>query len=235
MDTPESITLKRCTKCGELKPRDQFSKDVSRKDQLNKHCKACNAAYRAENAERIRKYQRRWEAENREQYREHKRNYDEANREQVRDRQRRYRAANLDAIREQKRQYRAEHRENERARRRQWRERNPEKAREANRRWRIENPDMCRAHVHRRRAVKANNGGTYTTADLAAIRAAQTDKQGRLICWACGKPIKSNPHIDHWIPLDKSGSNGAGNLHYMHAKCNLIKGAKHPTELGRLL
>jgi hypothetical protein len=96
-------------------------------------------------------------------------------------------------------------------------------------------PEKYRAHSHNRRARKHNAGGSYTVADIAAIRAAQTDKQGRLICWACNKPIVGKPHLDHWIPLGKGGTNDPGNLHYMHAKCNLSKSAKHPTEIGRLL
>lgn len=233
--SPDSTTLKRCSKCGEWKSPDLFSKDRSRKDGLNVHCKACNAIYRAQNADSIREFKRRWEAENRERLREHKRNYDEANREKVRDRQRRYRADNLETIREQKRQYRAERREKERANRRRWREQNPDKVRAANRRWRTENPEMCCAHQNRRKALKLGNGGTYTVSELASIRAAQTDKKGRLICWKCGEPIIGTPHLDHWIPLDKSGLNSAGNLHYMHARCNMSKGAKHPSEIGRLL
>jgi hypothetical protein len=93
-----------------------------------------------------------------------------------------------------------------------------------------------RASNHNRRARKQITGGTRTAADdLSAIRAAQTDKKGRLICWRCNKPIKETPHLDHWIPLDKGGSNDPGNLHYMHATCNLTKSAKHPFELGVLL
>jgi 5-methylcytosine-specific restriction endonuclease McrA len=101
---------------------------------------------------------------------------------------------------------------------------------------------------HKRRAKLRGNGGTYTAADLAAIRAAQTDKRGRLICWKCNTPIigddppphlpngvRLSPHLDHWIPLDKGGTNDAGNLHYMHGLCNLEKGAKTPTEIGRLI
>lgn len=101
--------------------------------------------------------------------------------------------------------------------------------------WRRANPDKVTAANNRYRARKMGNGGNYTADDLAAIRAAQTDKQGRLICWACNKPIVGKPHLDHWIPLDKGGTNDPGNLHYMHAKCNLKKSVKHPTEIGRLL
>ena len=84
--------------------------------------------------------------------------------------------------------------------------------------------------------------------DLDAIRKAQTDRHGRLICWACGYPIVGNEpppifpdaahlpsHVDHWVPLKHDGSNDAGNLHIMHGICNLKKGSKHPMEIGRLL
>ena len=96
-------------------------------------------------------------------------------------------------------------------------------------------PDIVIAQYHRRKARKLNNGGTFTPADLAAIRAAQTDAKGRLICAWCHKPIIDTPHLDHWIPLSKGGANDAGNLRYMHAKCNLSKGAKHPHDMGRLI
>lgn len=101
--------------------------------------------------------------------------------------------------------------------------------------WRSANPDKVRISRNKRRFRIQSAEGTYSAGDLAAIRAAQTDKCGRLICWRCGKPIKGTPHLDHWIPLAKGGANEAGNLHYMHGRCNQSKGAKHPTEIGRLL
>jgi hypothetical protein len=106
------------------------------------------------------------------------------------------------------------------------------------------------AHIGRaeRRARVMNAEGTYTPDDLKAIRAAQTDRRGRLICWACEYPIIGDeppphrpngarlpPHLDHWIPLRHGGRNDAGNLHYMHGVCNLSKSDKMPAELGRLL
>jgi hypothetical protein len=88
---------------------------------------------------------------------------------------------------------------------------------------------------HNRRARRRHASGTITKADIDAIRASQTDKRGRLICWRCNKPITGTPHLDHWIPLALGGTNGPGNLHYMHGLCNMSKGAKHPTEIGRLI
>lgn len=44
MDTPDSTTLKRCTKCGETKPRQAFSVRRSVKCGLQSHCKSCQSA-----------------------------------------------------------------------------------------------------------------------------------------------------------------------------------------------
>jgi hypothetical protein len=92
-----------------------------------------------------------------------------------------------------------------------------------------------KAKEQKRRAKERGIDADCSAADLIAIRQAQTDKRGRLICWRCRKPITDTPHLDHFIPFDKGGSHTAGNLHYMHAKCNLNKSNKHPHELGMLI
>jgi hypothetical protein len=143
--------------------------------------------------------------------------------------------------------YNREWRENNRERTREnarrgsaaYRDRNRDKVRERDREFmrkmRVENPDYIRLIRHKSRANRRKATGSHTVADLVAVRAAQTDAKGRLICWECGKPIRGTPHLDHWIPLAKGGTNDAGNLHYMHAKCNMKKNAKMPTEIGRLI
>jgi 5-methylcytosine-specific restriction endonuclease McrA len=105
---------------------------------------------------------------------------------------------------------------------------------EYQRKYRQKNTDRMRVYSGRRHQL-ISNGGSFTADDLVAIRAAQTDKKGRLICWRCGKPIKGTPELDHWIPIAKGGRNDAGNLHYMHRTCNRSKHAKMPTEIGRLI
>lgn len=211
MDTPDLTTLKRCTKCGELKSREQFTKDTIRKDGLRVHCRACTTKaarrYRDNDVEANRERQRRWRADHREVAKERQRRHYQVIREEVSEQRRLLRETNRDAINERKRAYNRS----------------------------LNGNAVNKASNHNRRAHRSSNGGVLTTSDLATIRAAQTDKQGRLICWRCGNPIKSTPHLDHWIPLDKGGSNDPGNLHYMHARCNLTKHSKHPAEIGRLL
>lgn len=94
---PESV--KCCTKCGLVKPLDEFSQERRSRDGRSSACKACrNAAQWAR---------------------------DEANRDAVRERNRLYRQANLDTIRAQQRQYDADHRDQRREAERQRRTDNP--------------------------------------------------------------------------------------------------------------
>jgi len=227
MDSTDDTTTKRCPQCEEVKPRDQFSKDKSRNDGLQTRCKACNSAYERANRERDREHHRQYAqrryAEN-PGYKEYQKEYRASHIEWRRAYDREWKRNNYDKDREYQKRYYEANKDAIRA-----------KARERSRVWRASNPDKLAEQSHRRRARKRGAGGVCTAADLITIRAGQTDKRGRLICWRCGKPIKDTPHLDHWIPLIEGGTNDPGNLHYMHAHCNLTKQAKHPAEMGRLL
>jgi 5-methylcytosine-specific restriction endonuclease McrA len=201
-------THKACIKCGELKPAttEYFYVDHG---NLRLECKVCNAAK-----------SREWYAANRDR----KADWDKA-----------YRAAHPGEAAQKTRAWREANPGRDAINNKAYRLAHPEKKSAQHKAWKAANPDKVKANHNRRRARKAGNGGDYTAEDAAAIRAAQTDKQGRLICWKCGKPIKGTPHLDHWQPLKHGGPNSAGNLHYLHARCNLEKGTKLPAELGRLL
>jgi hypothetical protein len=232
-------THKRCNKCGELKPLDAFNKNSSESDGFNNRCRDCvhisSKQYRERHRDEINEKKRRHRAEHAPEARAYAKQYRADHVETIRERKRRYSAANAEKERARARLWAAEHPEaiQERSRR-NYAERSEEK-RDYQRQWHANNPDKVKVHRLTRRAKKANSAGVCTLNDLASIRAAQTDKKGRLICWRCGKPINGTPDLDHWIPLDKSGAHSAGNLHYMHARCNRSKGAKHPTEIGRLI
>jgi hypothetical protein len=131
--------------------------------------------------------------------------------EKVRAYARAYREANRDHVREYQREYDRAYLKTEKGR------------------------AVQKAKEQRRRAKERGIDADCSAADLVAIRQAQTDKRGRLICWRCRKPITDTPHLDHFIPFDKGGHHTAGNLHYMHAECNLNKSNKHPHELGMLI
>lgn len=246
MDIPDLTTLKCCLKCGEMKPATREYFRVTSSGSLRAGCRACeaeagkawyavNKEHKAEldkvrreaNKERIAETSKAWRAANKERRAEYGKSWREANpgygkawREANKERHAKSRKAWYEA---NKNRYAETHKA--------WYEANPEYSKK----WYKANLDKTKTYSQRRRARKVGNGGNHTAADIVAIRAAQTDRKGRLICWRCGKPIIDTPHIDHWIPLKHGGQNDPGNLHYMHAKCNLSKGAKHPTEIGRLL
>lgn len=227
MDTIDSTTpLKRCYRCGRMFPAtgDYFHSRKTAKDGLNRECKECNRAK-----------SREWYHSNQERGKATRRAWAEANREANSNYKREWKKANRERLSQKAKEWYAENKETIRIRRKRWYDANTEHARAYALEWQKNNPDRAKANQGKHRARKQSADGTYTARDLAAIRAAQTDKQGRLICWRCGKPIYDTPDLDHWIPLDKQGANHAGNLHYMHATCNRSKGAKHPTEIGRLL
>ena len=96
--------MKACTRCGEVKPLDQFSRQTANKDGLAYMCRTCKSA-----AGKAR-YQ--------------------AKREHALEVMRKYRAANVERIRAFDRAYAKAHREEATARRRQWELDNPERARE---------------------------------------------------------------------------------------------------------
>jgi hypothetical protein len=78
---PDLDDLKRCTKCGEEKPRAEFSRARSRKDGRAAHCKACVRRWQQENAEHLAEYHRRWQQSNRDKKRAQDRRYRERNRQ----------------------------------------------------------------------------------------------------------------------------------------------------------
>jgi hypothetical protein len=83
---PDSAS-KTCSKCGAVKPLDQFYKDRTKRDGHQGICRECQRGL---------EHQRYWA--NREARLEWQRRYTEANGQAIRDYQRRYRQANRDAV-----------------------------------------------------------------------------------------------------------------------------------------
>lgn len=249
MDTLDSTTLKRCSKCREEKPRDQFHKNKTASDGLHNQCKTCRSTYRAEHKEELREYKQRYRAENREAILESKRQYYAANAERLGERQREYNAINAERIAARKREYYLAHIDHVR----EYRAKNADRIREQGRTYRAANAERVReykrtvrqspdgkaahrAESHNRRARAMATGGKHTAADINRARLAQIDKRGRLICWWCAQPIDGEYHVDHRVPIARGGSNDPGNLVISCPTCNLRKHDKLPQEWnGRLL
>lgn len=81
----------------------------------------------------------------------------------------------------------------------------------------------------KRRGLLRNAFGKPTVEDIERLYELQEG-----ICTFCNKPLGEDIHVDHWVPLSKGGSNDRLNLRLLHEKCNLVKGARHPSEFPLL-
>ncbi|WP_157379373.1 HNH endonuclease signature motif containing protein [Burkholderia ubonensis] len=131
--------MKACSKCKVEKPLDQFSKDSTRKDGTQRHCKECNRKagekYRAANPEKRRAVCESWSARNPAKRREYSKRYDDKNREKVAERRALYRKNNADKLKQ----------------------------------WQSENKETRRANEARRRSRKRESGGAHTADDVKAL------------------------------------------------------------------
>lgn len=229
-------TGKRCTKCGEVKPADQFGRTKVRgRVYLRPRCKPCRVAetadWRKRNPDKRRERDKRHRDENLEAYRAREAAYRAANREQENGRYRRWRANNQEHRRAYEAEWRAKNREAVRDGWRDWRARNAEGVRKASREWEKAHPEYRRARDLRRRARLKAAGGRIRAED---IKRALERQKGR--CWWCSRKVGKKYHADHVIPLSRGGSGGIENIVISCAPCNWSKGSKTPAEFaGRLL
>ncbi len=103
---------KRCAKCQEIKPLEEFHKDRRENREYVSRCKSCTAKFGRRYPEKMREnHQTRMQGPNfRQKKREDGRRYYAANREKIREREFAYNQANRDTKREKSRQYYAENR-----------------------------------------------------------------------------------------------------------------------------
>lgn len=102
-----------------------------------------------------------------------------------------------------------------------WSAANHELKRALHKKWRDENREHVRRYgrddMRRRRGAKGINGGSYTPADIEAIRERQEGK-----CAACRcEPEKLQ--IDHILAVTKGGTNDPSNIQLLCKSCNVSK------------
>lgn len=103
--------------------------------------------------------------------------------------------------------------------------------REYHQRWRSNHGESVRVTHHKRRVHIGNSDKHFTKED---VKLQYRSQKG--LCWWCGQKLGKKWDVDHRIPLDKGGSNSAGNIVIAHPRCNQSKGSKFSWEWnGRLL
>lgn len=249
----DPIPQKRCSKCGEIKLIEMFSRRKRAKDGRRSECKVCVAEdskkYRTENAELVSERGKAYHRENAEAINKRHRdryaanpelqqNYRAKNREKISERQRRYYNANPDYFREYRKTYYITHKEEILAQKRAyhkanaeaiceksriWRQKNPERFKEQLRTWQTNHPGYKCIAWHRRRARIKDNGGTFTLAERNAMEIAQAGR-----CAYCKRFITLT--IDHIIPIDQRGRHEAANICLACADCNNNKHNRTPEQ-----
>jgi hypothetical protein len=144
-----------CSKCGESKPIEAFSKDRTRADGLAKWCKTCatkgHKEYYAKNNEKVKAYYKEYRAENEEELLAKKRAYYQANKERLRTYAKEYRLNNPEKVRLKGEKWR--------------RKVNPEKIQAYDRKWRKNNPDKHRHRAAMYRAARMQRTPCWLTED----------------------------------------------------------------------
>jgi len=183
--------------------------------------------YQSQNAERIARNNHEYKQRRSEHIREQRRQRYLANATEEREYASRYREAHREEIRQKEREQRAANTDTVLA----YYETNKERINKAQREYRqtTRGAESGRIRQQRRRARKLAAAGSFTRADIEAIRTAQGNR-----CYICHKPLKEY-HIDHFIPLALGGTNDPGNLRLACPTCNRHKGAKHPHDMGQLI
>ena len=107
--------MKKCTKCKEEKPFEDFNKHKRLKDGRQSNCRECakeyKKQYRENNKEKIREYNKQWHENNKEKARERKKQYYEKNKEKILEHQKQYYEKNREKFLEQQKQYRENNKE----------------------------------------------------------------------------------------------------------------------------
>jgi 5-methylcytosine-specific restriction endonuclease McrA len=199
---------KACTKCGQIKPLENYSRHNGVKSSQSGYraqCKACqisaNQIYRQENKQKVNAAKRLYNSQNKES----KAKSDE-----------KYRLANLDKIAKKNRQWRADNYDHTRQKARKWRIENKERKKATDKAWQQRNRVNVR-NISLRRRARLTSNGIFRVSEKEILQLLSR------ACFYCGKMAD---HIDHIIPVSRGGRHSIGNLTGACAPCNLSKGSK---------
>lgn len=189
-------------------------------------CKCCvlkrNTAYRARNPEKLAAYRAK---QDKQEKATKFSAWAKANAERLAASRRAWRAENPDVVKVGKAKWNAENKERNRLTKAAYRVANRERVAAGLAAWHAAHPDARRVHESKRRARKADVGGSLSVGLSAKLFELQRGK-----CACCGKSLGSDYHLDHRTPLALGGQNVDGNMQLLRSICNLQKGVRHPVE-----
>lgn len=216
-----SNSIKRCTKCNEWKPLNEFHINSKKRGSKPRSvCKVCRKADRQANAEEINEQGREYYKGNSTRRKASSRAYRKANHERVKKANRQYVEMNREKVRENQRKWREANAEHLREWHRTYKAANADKYKIYYREYRIANPDKEVSKRHTRRARIKALAGRFNQSEWRNLCKFYQDTC--LCCGANDKPLTP----DHVIPLACGGSNRIDNIQPLCLSCNLKKGTK---------
>lgn len=105
-----AIETKRCARCGEDRPTDQFYAAKTTRDRLDTWCRSCRSAYQKENRERYREHSYAWRKRNPEKAKASRVRFLDTHREHLHDYERRRYEQNREVMLARNANWRRDHR-----------------------------------------------------------------------------------------------------------------------------
>lgn len=183
-----------------------------------------SARYRTENPDRVKKSVAAWREANKEKTSAYSKAWRAANIEKAKAYSKMKYASDPAKAKAASLAYRRANPDKVKRAKSEWRSANMEKVKSLFVAWREKNRYRLKMKEKLRRARKRSGGAKLSPDIVPRLLNLQRGK-----CACCGLPLGDDYHLDHIMPLALGGSNTDGNMQLLRAKCNLSKGAKHPT------
>lgn len=232
---------KKCNRCEATLCIEAFHRTKNRKDRRWPICKKCRSAsdkqyyqehteqiksrmssYREANPEKIQQQTKVYLAKYAEEIRERKKEYHRRNADRICAKHRTYYRRNTDRFAVYYKTYYQNNADKVKSRVTQHYREIPEQHRRRMKAYYQRHPEQFNVYSERRRARKAQTGGSYTPQEWKSLKAGYGS-----VCLCCGRgepDIKL--HADHVVPLSKGGRNDISNIQPLCRFCNSSKGTK---------
>jgi len=202
------VTEKKCCKCKDIKNVNEFGKNSSMRDGLQRQCKSCCKENGKKWYEKNKKLgcanARDWYLKNKEIAIQNNKSWRERNKQKSAEYSHKWRENNPQKMGES---------------RRSWQKNNPEKSAVIGMIWRRKNPGKCIEYNHKRRARVFAGGGSFTSQEWEDLKTKFNNT-----CLCCG--IMEKLTADHVIPVSKGGSSNIDNIQPLCKTCNSSKGVR---------
>jgi hypothetical protein len=201
--TAPTGTEKKCSKCGEIKPLTEFSKNRRNKDGLSSKCKECadayNKIYRTIHAEEAKIRTRLWYTDNKEKAVADAREYRKKNAPIISERNK----ARYDPVKakENNQRYYAKNSQKSIQYSHEWRRKNPEKGKAARKKWNDENTEKVRVFRAQWRADNIDKVRAYLREADRRRRKIPSVRLSRNISRAIAHSLDGNKNGRHWEDL----------------------------------